>query len=262
MKRLEPLKKVVAEALGELDGVLALRNAWGGVAPHLFCREGELDGLALWPKYPLPRTLQLIQKAHPESRLGIVARGCEERGLIEMAKRNQIDLEGIRVIGLACTAEEARICPCPKPYPSILTHMVIGERIEPVADELVEEFLAKSSEERLEFWKRQFSKCIKCYACRTACPQCFCPECTLEDALWVEIGRIPPPFPSFHLVRAMHTVGKCVGCRECELSCPADIPLATLYALIRREVEEMFGYETGGDLEAQPPLVLPMELES
>jgi len=233
MKRLEPLKKVVAEALGELDGVLALRNAWGGVAPHLFCREGELDGLALWPKYPLPRTLQLIQKAHPESR-----------------------------IGLACTAEEARICPCPKPYPSILTHMVIGERIEPVADELVEEFLAKSSEERLEFWKRQFSKCIKCYACRTACPQCFCPECTLEDALWVEIGRIPPPFPSFHLVRAMHTVGKCVGCRECELSCPADIPLATLYALIRREVEEMFGYETGGDLEAQPPLVLPMELES
>jgi len=262
MKRTEPLKKAVAEALKELDGVLALRSAWGGVAPHLFCREEELDGLALWPKYPVPRTLQLIQRTHPESRLGIVARGCEERGLIEMAKRNQIDLERIRVIGLACTAEEAQICPCPKPYPSILTDMVVGERIEPMADKLVEEFLAKGREERLEFWKRQFSKCIKCYACRTVCPQCFCPECTLENELWVETGRIPPPFPSFHLVRAMHTVGKCVGCRECELSCPANIPLATLYTLIRREVEEMFGYETGEDLKAQPPLVLPMELES
>lgn len=65
MKRMEPLKKAVAEALKELDGVLALRSAWGGVAPHLFCREEELDGLALWPKYPLPRTLQLIQRAHP-----------------------------------------------------------------------------------------------------------------------------------------------------------------------------------------------------
>ncbi len=262
MKRIEALKKVVAEALKELDGVLALRSNWGGVAPHLFSGEEELDGLALWPKYSLPRTLRLIQRAHPESRLGIVARGCDERGLIEMAKRNQIDLERIRVIGLACTAEEAQICPCPKPYPSILTDMVIGERIEPVADELVEEFLAKGGEERLAFWKKQFSKCIKCYACRTVCPQCFCPECTLEDALWVETGHIPPPFPSFHLVRAMHTVGKCVGCHECELSCPAHIPLATLYALIRQEVKELFDYETGEDLKAQPPLVLPMELES
>jgi ferredoxin len=257
---MEPLKKAVAEALKELDGVLALRSAWGGVAPHLFCREEELDGLALWPKYPLPRTLQLIQRAHPESRLGIVARGCEERGLIEMAKRNQIDLARVRVIGLACTTEEAQICPCSKPYPNILTDMVIGEKIEPVVDELVEEFLAKSGEERLEFWKRQFSKCIKCYACRTVCPQCFCPECTLEDALWVETGRVPPPFPSFHLVRAMHTVGKCVGCHECELSCPAHIPLTTLYTLIRQEVKELFGYETGESLEAKPPLVLPVEM--
>ncbi len=261
MKRMEPLKRVVAEALREMDGVLALRSAWGGVAPHLFCREEELEELAIAPKYPLPQALRLIQRAHPESRLGLVARGCEERGLIEMAKRNQVALERVRVIGLACTAEEAQACRCAKPYPGLLIDTVVGEKTEPVPNELVEEFLSKGREERLEFWKKQFAKCIKCYGCRDACPQCFCPECTLEDGLWVETGRIPPPFPSFHLVRAMHTVGKCVGCRECELSCPANIPLATLYDLIRREVEEMFGYETG-DLEAQPPLVLPMELES
>lgn len=260
MSRLEDLKKAMAEALKELDGIVALRQTGGLVAPHLFRSPEELEELALWPKYSLPKVLKLIQEAHPEARLGLVARGCEERGLIEMAKRNQIDLGRVRLIGLACTPEEAQICRCAEPYPGRLADLVIGERTEPVPNRLVEEFLAKSRPERLEFWKRQFAKCIKCYACRDACPQCFCPQCTLEEPLWVETGRVPPPFPSFHLVRAMHTVGKCVGCRECEFSCPAHIPLTTLYDLIRREVQELLGYETGARLEDKPPLVLPMEM--
>ncbi len=262
MKRLEPLKNALADLLDELDGVIALRNTSGHVAPHLFRYQEELNELAISPKYPVPATLRLIQTAHPDARLGIVCRGCEERGLIEMAKRNQVNLNNISVIGLACTAQEAEECRCAKPYPSVLVDTHIGERTEPVINKLMEELRRKVVADRLEFWRSQFDKCIKCYACRNACPQCFCPECTLEEERWVETGRVPPPFPSFHLIRAMHTVGKCVGCCECELSCPAHIPLTALYALIREEVGEMFGYEPGIDLEAQPPLVLSMEVES
>lgn len=262
MKRLEPLKEAIADLLDEVDGVIALRNTLGYVAPHLFRERQELDELAVSPKYPIPETLRVIQRAHPDAKLGIVCRGCEERGLIEMAKRNQVNLDNVTVIGLACTADEAQECRCAKPYPSVLVDTHIGERSEPVVDRLVEEFRKKGVAERLDFWRNQFAKCIKCYACRDACPQCFCPECTLEEELWVETGRVPPPFPSFHLLRAMHTASKCVGCRECELSCPAGIPLTTLYALIREDVKEMYGYEPGADLEEQPPLVLPMEVES
>ncbi|MFQ6058806.1 MAG: 4Fe-4S ferredoxin [Anaerolineae bacterium] len=259
MNRLEPLRTAVAEALEELDGVVALRSAWGGVAPHLFQHPDELADLALSPKYPVPDTLRLIQKAHPESRLGIVCRGCEERGLIEMAKRRQIDLERVTVIGLACTPEEAQECRCAKPYPDVLAEGVVGERTEPVPNEAVEALLEKSTQERLDFWKAQFEKCIKCYACRTVCPQCFCVECALEEGLWVERGLVPPPFPMFHLIRAMHTVSKCVGCQECERSCPAHIPLTTLYTALRRDTLELLGYEAGRSLEDQPPLLLPME---
>ena len=262
MNRLEPLKKAVSEALGKLDGVIALRKTSGQVAPHLFTKEEELDDLALSPKYPTPSILRLIQTAHPEAKLAIVCRGCEERGLVEMAKRNQVNLDNVTVIGLACTDEEAQECRCAKPYPSVLVDAHVGERTEPVADKLAQQLREKNVSERLEFWRDQFERCIKCYACRNACPQCFCPECTLEEELWVETGEVPPPFPTFHLIRAMHTAGKCVGCRECEVSCPARIPLTTLYTLIREEVGEMFGYEPGADLEAQPPLVLPMEVES
>jgi formate dehydrogenase subunit beta len=262
MNRLEPLKKAIEEVLDEVDGVVALKNSSGHVAPHLFQERAELDELAVAPKYPLPGTLHLIQKAHPEAKLAIVCRGCEERGLIEMAKRNQVNLDQVTVIGLACTPEEAEECRCAKPYPSVLTDSHVGERTEPVADKLVEELRDKDVAERLGFWRQQFDRCIKCYACRNACPQCFCPECTLEEGLWVEKGGVPPAYPTFHLIRAMHTAGKCVGCRECELACPAGIPLTTLYTLIRQDVKDMFGYEPGVDLEDQPPLVLTMEVES
>jgi formate dehydrogenase subunit beta len=262
MNRLEPLKRAIEEILDEVDGVVALKNSSGHVAPHLFQDRAELDELAVAPKYPLPGTLHLIQKAHPEAKLAIVCRGCEERGLIELAKRNQVNLDQVTVIGLACTPEEAEECRCAKPYPSVLVESHVGERTEPVADKLVEELRDKDVAERLGFWRKQFDRCIKCYACRNACPQCFCPECTLEEGLWVDRGEVPPAYPTFHLIRAMHTAGKCVGCRECELACPAGIPLTTLYALIREDVKDMFGYEPGVSLEDQPPLVLTMEVES
>jgi ferredoxin len=62
--------------------------------------------------------------------------------------------------------------------------------------------------------------------------------------------------PMYHLVRAMHMTAKCVGCRECEETCPAGIPMAIQYRLIARDVKEMFGYETGVSMEAKPPQLL------
>jgi len=47
----------------------------------------------------------------------------------------------------------------------------------------------------------------------------------------------------------MHMTAKCVACRECEETCPADIPMAIQFRLIARDVEQMFGYETGASLD-------------
>lgn len=70
---------------------------------------------------------------------------------------------------------------------------------------------------------------------------------------------LAPPFPMFHLIRAMHMSGRCVACRQCELVCPAHIPLTVLYDLIRRDVEELLGYVPGADIAAPPPLALTLE---
>jgi formate dehydrogenase subunit beta len=255
MDRLDLLRDAVRKMLegGQVDGVLGLRAGGPASAPHLYRPGDDLGDLVLWPKYNLPKTLDMLLDADPGVRLGMVTRGCEERGLVEMAKRHQVDLSRIEMIYLACSAEERDACRCAWPYP---TRIDVGEKVEGIADQLVAEHENLSMEERTEFWKEQFARCIKCYACRTACPQCFCEVCVLEQDLWVETGTLAPPFPSYHLIRAYHTVGKCVGCMECEQACPADIPLTVLYTLLRRDAEAMFEYVPGRSVDEQPPLVV------
>ena len=40
----------------------------------------------------------------------------------------------------------------------------------------VEEFERKPLEERLAYWEKEFDRCIRCYACRNACPMCVCQD--------------------------------------------------------------------------------------
>ncbi len=260
--RLIELRQALEKVLPEVDGVVGLRQGPGGiVAPHLFVpsQSVELEMLRLWPKYPVPDTLKLIQKAHPGSTLAVVCRGCEERGIVEMAKHSQIDLANVRLIGLECVADEAAFCRCAKPF-TVHAVTTVGDKIEGVPDTLTEAFLTKSQEEKLAFWKEQFLHCIKCYGCRTICPQCFCNVCALEDETWVETGRLPMPLPPmYHLVRAMHMTAKCVACRECEETCPAGIPMAIQFRLMARDVQQMFGYETGAVIDQKPPQLLVLE---
>ncbi len=37
-----------------------------------------------------------------------------------------------------------------------------------------------STKQRWEFWQEQFGKCLRCYACRSACPMCYCEECVVD----------------------------------------------------------------------------------
>jgi ferredoxin len=201
--------------------------------------------------------LYLLEKKYPEAKIGIVARGCEERALIELAKRSELSLERIIVLGVACTREDAVECGCLKPYPIKLD---VGERVEGVhSDTDVEALLKKSLPERFSFWKSELSRCIKCYGCRNVCPACFCEDCKMEQDQWADVGQLPPEIPLFHFIRWYHVADRCIECGECEKACPADIPLLTILKLLRKDIKEMFDYEAGLDEKQEAPLLQTLD---
>jgi ferredoxin len=259
---IEQVRAHVAKKLEDLDGVVGLRQAETSVAPYLFREGDDLSLLVMEPAYPLALTVSLLHKRYRDVQLGVVARGCDARALVEMAKRMQIDPERLYLLGIACTAEEAEACHCAEPVPDLAQwpqSILIGE---PVAgappNPMLAEYDSMPLAERQAFWHKQFLKCIKCYGCRNICPECFCEACAMEDPLWVEPGLLAPDFPMFHLIKAMHMTTRCVACRQCERACPADIPLTVLYDLLRRDVGNLIGYVPGADLEAAPPLGLTL----
>jgi ferredoxin len=245
-------------------------NIWikeqnGQIAPYLFTEISEIDNLAISPKYPLFYTLRpskqnilsLIEEKYPDLRIGVVVKGCDERALIELAKRDQVSMENIEIMGIACTKEEAQECRCQRPYP---TNLVVGEKVDGVSgDKDLEDILKKSLEERLAFWKHEFSKCIKCYGCRNACPLCFCKNCKMEEDLWTKTGWLPPEIPMFHSIRFYHLSDRCIECGECEKACPVDIPLLTIFKLLRRDIKGLFDYEAGLDVQQESPLLTTLD---
>lgn len=115
---------------------------------------------------------------------------------------------------------------------------------------------AQSSDERWAYFSQEFSKCIRCYACREACPLCYCQECFIDQTQprWFDKTDDPSDTLIFHIVRALHVAGRCVDCGACSRACPMGIDLRALTRKMIKDVREWYGYQAGIDLEAIPPL--------
>jgi formate dehydrogenase subunit beta len=111
-----------------------------------------------------------------------------------------------------------------------------------------------STEEKFSYWREEFSRCIKCYGCRDACPICYCKDCILEaDRGIVAPGEIPPDI-MFPMIRSVHVMDSCVNCGQCEDVCSMDLPLARLIFMLNRELGDIFKNEPGMDVNAPIPL--------
>ncbi|MBU2644784.1 4Fe-4S binding protein [bacterium] len=101
-----------------------------------------------------------------------------------------------------------------------------------------------------------FSECIRCYACREACPSCYCETCFVDKAGYLWQG---PDIPGeknsldFHFFRAFHMLGRCTDCGACESACPVHIPVRQLVLHLKRGNAAFQKYEPGLNPSLQPP---------
>ncbi|WOF16209.1 formate dehydrogenase [Methanoplanus sp. FWC-SCC4] len=103
-------------------------------------------------------------------------------------------------------------------------------------------------QDRLKYIMNQTSRCIKCYQCIDNCPICYCVECSTKKPYLVESGDVTPPF-MFHLIRYSHVADSCVNCGQCQELCAMDIPNALYMHALQLEMENMFGYVPGVNMD-------------
>jgi len=113
-----------------------------------------------------------------------------------------------------------------------------------------------SIDERWEKFRETFKDCIRCYACRNACPLCYCTECFVDESKpqWCGKTQDEADIFTFHILRAFHCAGRCVDCGACESACPMGIKMRRLTSKIEKDIRQMYGYEPGMELGAVPPL--------
>jgi len=242
----------------------------GRVRPAFAYEPGDTDRLIWDERCTYNLSTYLHQFRHPPRRgeepprVGILVKPCDSRSLNVLFHEEQIDRANVYVVGVTCKGvkvngqTEERCQRCAERVP-LVYDVVMGTVPKVVGREDYADVVAlerMSPQERLAFWTREFDRCIRCYACRQACPACYCFECVAEqlDPQWMSIAIDLPQKRFFHIMRAYHLAGRCSGCNACEEACPMDIPLSLLNRHIAKEVEDLFGYRPGQDATTPPPL--------
>lgn len=120
----------------------------------------------------------------------------------------------------------------------------------------VREIEAMTPQEKWDHFESLLSPCIRCYACRNACPLCYCPTCFVDEATpqWVGKGQNPADVRTFHFLRAFHCAGRCTDCGACERACPVGINMRVFTKKLEKDCFEQFGWEAGVNLDERPPL--------
>lgn len=193
--------------------------------------------------------------------VGLVVKQCDVAAVEGLVREGQVQRDDIRLLGMPCAGVLENGSPPSKcvtctgeadPTCDVVITDSGGQagRPAPVGicgedprDEHVAFLESLSAADRWRYWQTQFRRCLRCYACRAACPLCYCPSCISEQhrPQWIPTTIDGRANTAWNVIRATHLAGRCTGCDQCSRACPAEIRLDLLNRKMALEVERQFG---------------------
>jgi len=212
----ERIKREARNALNEgWDGVLGLMNRWGQVGPYLFRDPKELEDIEIEPRYSLAKTIHMMLDRRPDLRIAAVVRGCDVRALRELEEMGKIKTQGLRLIGITCSHEQAEECNCEKPIYETLDCTGCWKCIDACKEQAIE----------------------RVNVCPILVPSEYDVELAKRKAIYISYPQAVP-------LKAMRDSEHCLkiadvmDCKGCETVCQAD-------AIMHEDQEEIEEIEVG-----------------
>ena len=246
-------------------------------SPVMIRSAAEVDKL-IWDEYCQQNlSTYLIDFIYTEDKVAIFAKGCDTRAYNRLIQDKRITADKCIIIGVPCSGMKnakaaarlpegaevpmANACKeCRYPNPVVFDRK-IGQDVTPWCTEKnfadVEAIEAMGQDEKAAFWQSQYSKCIRCYACRNICPACNCTNCIFDQSAsgWQSKDINASENEFYGVTRAFHVAGRCIECGQCEMVCPSDIPIMLMNKKFIKDIDTLFGaYEAGIETEGPTPL--------
>lgn len=245
---MDELRKKVKELLekGEIKVVIGYGEGPDNTIIANFIRKPEYIDKLIYNDYCIQNLAVYLTKTEVKQ-LGkpcIVANLFALRSILQVASENQLKEKDFIALTIS---PEGKLIEFSN-FKEIEDYVASSDLELPAKDkEMIEKLEAMTVQERWEFWTEELSRCIKCYACRAACPMCYCARCQVEynQPQIVTVESTPMGNFEWHVIRAMHLAGRCVNCGECGRACPVGIPIHLLNFKTVLTVKEKFNSIAG-----------------
>lgn len=204
----------------------------------------------------------------PEEKVLVFLKPGDTHSFTQLLKENRITRDDVYVVAIpcACTLDEAVPAGEGCDHCRNKKHVTYDEVFkaheqhdDPARFAEVEKLEHMTAAERYDFWRNEFSRCIRCNACRDVCPACTCEKCVFDNTLMYTSQKVAAnDFEEslYHIIRAWHVAGRCTDCGECSRVCPEHIPLHLLNRKFVKDINELYGdYVAGSDMETKPPML-------
>lgn len=183
-------------------------------------------------------------ETHKFKKIAVFASLPVLKSIVVLANEHQLDESKLLIIGITNDDKLNEFANF-----KAIEEYIIANPIEfkPEDKALIEKIDQMTLEEKWNYWQEQLSKCFKCYACRSACPLCYCSRCTVENnqPQWIPVAPHDLGNFEWHIMRAMHLAGRCISCGQCGEACPLGLPIHILTLKVSEDIMKEFGFKAG-----------------